>query len=191
MSHGLKFSPIPAPLDPKDLGRYVENELRRVSSALEWLWLENPLVLAQSTTTAGNTTTTETDLYSYSVPSNTLRKNGESLEFWYAGTLVAHATNTRQLRVKFGATTIFDSTAKATTTAHEFSIRGLIMRVSATSQKCITVMDTTQELFVIADYATTAETLSNAITLKLTGQGVATNDINFELGRVMWRPAGG
>lgn len=189
MASGLKFVPTPAPLDQKDLGRYVENELRRVSTALEWLWLENPLVLAQSTTTAGNTTTTETDLYSYSVPANTLRKNGESLEFWYAGTLVAHATNTRQLRVKFGATTIFDSTAKATTTAYEFSIRGLIMRVSATSQKCITVMDTTQELFAITDYATTAETLSNAITLKLTGQGVATNDINFELGRIMWRPA--
>lgn len=189
MATGLRFVPTPAPLDPKDLGRYLENELRRVSSALEWLWLENPLVLAHSTTTAGNATTTETDLYSYSVPSNTLRKDGESIEFWYAGTLVAHATNTRQIRVKFGASTIFDSTAKATTTAYDFSIRGLIMRVSATSQKCITVMDTTQELFVITDYATTAETLSSAVTLKLTGQGVATNDINFELGRVMWRPS--
>lgn len=193
MATGLKFDPIPAPLDPKDLGRYIENELRRVSSALDWVWKENQSVLAQSTTTAGNSGTTETDLYSYSVPANTLRKDGESLDFWFAGTLLGHATATRQLRVKLGAATIFDSTAKTNTVAYDFSLRGTIMRVSNTSQKCISVLGTTQELFVMADYATATETLSSAVILKLTGQagaaGAATNDIVFEMGRIQWYPA--
>lgn len=194
MASGLKFVPTPAPLDQKDLGRYVENELRRVSSALDWVWKENNSVLAQSTTTVGNSGTTETDLYSYSVPANTLRQNGESLDFWFGGTFLGHATATRQLRVKLGATTIYDSTAQNNTTNYEFSVRGTIIRVSNTSQKCITVLNSTQaQLFVFADYATAAETLSGALTLKLTGQaggvGAATNDIKFELGRVQWYPS--
>lgn len=195
MSTGAKFVPSPAPLDQKDLGRYLENELRRVSSALDWLWTENPPVLSYSTTATGNSGSSETELYAYSVPGKTLRKNGETIEFWFSGTMVAHATATRQIRIKFGATTIFDSTPKATTTSYDFSVRGLIMRVSATSQKCITVMDTTQELFLITDYATTTETLSGAVSLRITGEaagaGAATNDITFQMGRVLWRPTGG
>ena len=193
MAKGLKYSVQPSPYGKDDLARYVEEELRRIESSIDWLWQDKRNISTTSTITAGNSGTTETDLFSYSVPGDTLRKDGESLEFWFGGTLLGHATATRQLRVKFGATTIYDSTAQTNTTNYEFSLRGQIMRVNATSQKSIVFLNTTQaQLFVFSDYATSAETLSNAITLKLTGQaggvGAATNDIKFELGKVSWFP---
>lgn len=193
MAKGLKYAVQPSPYGKEDLARYVEEELRRIESSIDWLWHDTRNILSVSTTTVGNSGTTETDLFSFSVPENTLRKDRESLEFWFGGTLLSHATATRQLRVKFGATTIFDSTAQTNTTNYEFSIRGQIIRVNATSQKSIVFLNTTQaQLFVFADYTTSAETLSSASILKLTGQaggvGAATNDIKFELGKVSWFP---
>lgn len=38
MAEGIPYFQLPAPLDQKDLGRYVESELRRVSAAIDWLW---------------------------------------------------------------------------------------------------------------------------------------------------------
>lgn len=38
MAEGIPYFPLPATLDQKDLGRYVESELRRVSAAIDWLW---------------------------------------------------------------------------------------------------------------------------------------------------------
>lgn len=194
MATGNKYSVQPAPYDYKEVGRYVEEELRRVQDAMDFLWKDTQPVLAYSTTTAGNSGTTETDLYSFSVPANTLRKNGESVDFWFGGSLLEHATATRQLRVKFGATTIYDSTAQTNTTNYEFSLRGMIIRVSNTSQKCITFLNSTQaQLFTFTDYSTAAETLSSAIILKLTGQaggvGAATDDIKFEMGKIFWSTA--
>lgn len=150
---------------------------------------------AYSTTTSGNThATNEIDLYAPSITGGTLANNGEAIEFWFAGTLLGHATATRQLKVKFGATTIFDSTAQNNTVNYDFSIRGMIIRTGTATQKCITYLNTTTAtLFTFADYATSAETLSGAIVLKITGQaggvGAAIDDIKLETAKVYFTPA--
>lgn len=36
-ANSTNFTPVPAPLDQKDMGRYVENELRRVAASLDYL----------------------------------------------------------------------------------------------------------------------------------------------------------
>ncbi len=151
--------------------------------------------LAYSTTTQGNShETNEIDLYAPSIPGATLANNGESLEFWFAGTILGHATATRQIKVKFGATTIYDSGAAIFPSNSEWSLRGMIIRTGATTQKCIVFLNnTTATLFTFADYSTASETLSGAITLKITGQagavGAAINDIIFEMGKVYVTPA--
>lgn len=38
MANGVPYYNLPAPLDQKELGRYIESELRRVSAAIDWLW---------------------------------------------------------------------------------------------------------------------------------------------------------
>lgn len=44
MAEGTPYSHSPAPLDPKDIGRYVESELRRIAASIDWLW--NPTFTA-------------------------------------------------------------------------------------------------------------------------------------------------
>lgn len=145
--------------------------------------------LYNNTTTANNSSTTETDLWSQSIAANALGTNGDSLHFLYTGTIQT-SLNTKQLRVKFGATTIFDSTAQNPAVATDWIIEGWIWRTGATTQKsCVKLTTTGGDLFTFADYATAAETLSGAVTLVVTGQGAANNQITFEAGKIYYEPA--
>lgn len=145
--------------------------------------------LFQSTTTGSNSSTTETDLYSTTIPATTLQANGDALEFYYAGQINTSANN-KQLRVKYGATTCFDSTAQNPLVSTDFVIHGKVVRTGAATQKCTAEMSTTGgNLYTFTGYATPAETLTGTVVLKLTGQGGASNEIDFEVGRVSWSSA--
>jgi hypothetical protein len=145
--------------------------------------------IKQDTTQTGNTAITETDLFTYSVPAAALNTNGESVEFEYAGTF-ANSINTKQVKVKFGATTIFDSGALAITGAGNWVIYGRVIRTGAATQKCYVSMTTTgATLGAYSGYATAAETLSGAVTLKITGTATGASDIVAEVESVDWREA--
>jgi hypothetical protein len=144
---------------------------------------------------AGNSTTTETDLYSDSIPASALNTNGDKLRAIYAGTLVSSATATREIKIYFGGTVIFDTGAVTLGVSGDFVINVEIIRDSSTSVRCAVWANLTgPSTGSYANYATvTGLTLTNAQTLKITGQaagvGAATNDLVASLGHVEWKSA--
>jgi hypothetical protein len=144
-------------------------------------------VLYVDSGTHANTTSGETDLASYSVPANTLAVNNQSLRVKAWGTFAANG-NTKTIKVKFGSTsvTLF---ALGTGGGGNWVIEAVIIRTGAATQD--------YEMHCINDVAspgtmsisTAAETLSGAVTLKLTGQGTSTNDIKQEGMKIWWDDA--
>jgi len=137
---------------------------------------------------AGNTTTTETDLYSDTIPASTLDANGVKLSAEYGGTFVSSATATRQVKVYFAGTVIFDSGALTVSAAASWNLDVLIVRVSSTVVR-YTIIFLSGGLSSLTPPSTgelTGLTLSNSAVLKITGQsagtGAATNDIVAKAG---------
>lgn len=139
---------------------------------------------------AGNVTTGETDLYSDSIAAGTLSTNGDKLEVEYGGVFVSSGTATREVKIYFGGTQIFDSGALTLSLSAAWTIYVTVIRVSATVVRTMTSMTT--EGAALAAYTNYAEvtglTLANANVIKITGQaagvGAATNDIVAKLGNV-------
>ncbi len=143
----------------------------------------------------GNTTTTETDLYSDTIAANMLDTNGAKLGAAYGLTLVSSATATRQVRVYFAGTVIFDSTALTTTSTGAMDLRVFIIRDTSTTIRYIVRADVTG--LTSATYLSvgklTGLTLTGTNILKITGQaggtGAATNDIVAIAGSGEFQPA--
>lgn len=134
-----------------------------------------------NTTTVGNVGTGEDDLMTFSVIANVLSTNGMYIKFRAAGT-VANTANAKRLRVKFGATTMFDTGAGGipTSAAADWFVEGLIIRTGSATQKAIVWGRLGTTVFA-PDYTTPAETLTGAVTLKLTGEATSNNDVVQEI----------
>jgi len=120
----------------------------------------------------------EEDLMSYTLPGGTLSTNKDVVEILVWGAFSA-AARTKQIRVKFGATTIFN-TGSASFGATDFLIRVRVYRTGAATQVSIaefagdTVLVTTTAL-----RAAPTETLASDVTIKVTsevGAGAAAGD---------------
>lgn len=144
---------------------------------------------------AGNGTTVETDLYSDTTAASQLANNGERLEAQFGGVFVSSATATRQIKIYFGGSVIFDSGALTLSLSSAWDIYVSIIRVSGTVIRYMISMTT--EGAALAAYTAVGEltglTLTNTNILKITGQaagvGAATNDIVAKLGSVEWLAA--
>lgn len=144
---------------------------------------------------AGNTTTTETDLYTDTVSASVLGTNGDKIEVDYGGIFVSSGTATREVKVYFGGTAIFDTGALTLSLSAAWTAWVLIIRVSATVIRYM--VSFTTEGAALSAYTATGEltglTLSGTNIIKVTGQaagvGAATNDIVAKLGTVQWKSA--
>lgn len=144
---------------------------------------------------AGNTTTAETDLYSDTISANQLGVNGDKLNLEYGGTFVSSATATRQVKLYFGGTVIFDTGALTLSLSSAWTMYATIIRVSGTVVRYS--VSFTTEGAALAAYTAVGEltglTLSGTNVLKTTGQaagvGAATNDIVAKLGAVSFASA--
>ncbi len=145
---------------------------------------------------ANNGTTVETDLYSDTIPAARLAANGEKLEAEYTGVFSGDATSTQQLKVYFGGTAIFDSTALAIGVATpSWETRVTISRVSASVVRCAVVF--TSSSAALAEQTTYTEvtglTLANTQVMKITGTAAgatgASNQITAKKSYVAWMPA--
>lgn len=134
-------------------------------------------VLYVDSGTFANSSTGETDLASYSVPANTLAVNNQFLYFKAWGTFASNA-NSKTIKAKFGAAshTVFTGI----TAGGSWSIEGYIIRTGAATQDFMAEGQNTISAPGFVGVGTAAETLSGAVTLKLTGQGGATNDVKQE-----------
>jgi len=136
-------------------------------------------IMNVNTTAVGNVGTGEDDLMTYSIPASTLGTNGASIRFRASGT-IANNVNAKRIRVKYGGTTVLDTGAAGipVSAAIQWVLEGEIIRTGATTQKCNANLSTNNAtLASYVGYSTAAETLSGAVTLKLTGEAVANDDI--------------
>lgn len=143
---------------------------------------------------AGNATTAETDLYSDTLAAGQLSANGQTVEAEYAGVFVSSGTATRQVRLYFGGTLIFDSGTLTLSLSSAWTVYVTIIRVSSSVVRCMISMTT--EGAALAAYTAYTEvtglTLANTQVVKITGQaagiGAASNDIVAKLGKLIWFP---
>lgn len=150
--------------------------ISRYRDARRWLGNGGPRTMSVNTTAVGNVGSGEDDLLTYSVPAATLAKNGDSLWFEAAGSLANNA-NSKNVRVRFGTSgTNLILAFTATDADKKWLLRGRIFRTGATAQQshCVFQHATATQT---ENASATDQTLSGAVTLRITGEGVATDDI--------------
>lgn len=143
-----------------------------------------------STSDASNSGTVETDLTAVITPGNILGTDGDRLEIEASFTTAAN-TNTKNIRLYFGATKIIDVTCANGGTASSVVVNATIIRVNSTTQRCYATSsaDVAPSLSN-ANYTTASEILSGAVTTKFTGQGSASSDITQRTMSIKWFPKG-
>lgn len=145
-------------------------------------------------TSVGNVGTGEDDLYTYTTEASILANNGEEIDGTFGGLFVSSATATRQVKLYFGGTAIFDSGTLTISASASWVLAYSIIRVSSTVVRYRINLSTQNA--ALAAYTSVGEltglTLANTNILKLTGEaagvGAATDDIIAHNGDVFWWP---
>lgn len=151
-------------------------------------------LLFSSRTQVGNVGAGEDVLVDYSLAANSLSADNQSIRIYACGTFANNA-NTKRLRLRFGTggtNLVLDTTALSGGAAENWELNATIMRTGAATQKgvCrITVSDPTllnptsdQMGFV----TTLNQTLSGAVTVRISGEATANNDILIEMCKIWW-----
>lgn len=144
-----------------------------------------------TSTDVSNSSTTETDLVSYTTKANTLASTDESLAFDIAGTF-NDITATAQLKFYFAGTSIGDTGALTISATGGWSARVIIIRSGASTAKAFVTVTTPGAS--TATYTTvtalTGLTFSNTNIIKLTGTaggaGGGTGDITMSAAQLLW-----
>jgi hypothetical protein len=127
-------------------------------------------VLTASIVTVSTTAVvTEEDLWTYSLPANTLNVDGKMLRVTVSGQTAANA-NVKTMRFYFGAGT---NTLNVVTTAPNavyWTTSFLIIRLGATSQRITRMFSTVGTVDNATGSTAATETLSGAVVMKVTGQ---------------------
>jgi len=143
-------------------------------------------------TSVGNVGTGEDTLYADTLAAGQLANNGEKIEAEYGGTFVSSATATREIKIYFGGTLVFDTGALTLSLSSAWTAFVTVIRVSSSVVRCMVSFAT--EGAALAAYTSFTEvtglTLSNTQELKITGEaagvGAATDDIIAKMGSVDW-----
>jgi hypothetical protein len=154
-----------------------------VPTGVQRCWVGGVLKTIQSDT--GNVTTGEDDLHSYTIPASVLSADGQSIEVEAVVACAANANN-KQVRLKYGATTIADSGVVAQN-GGSMVLRARITRTAAATQRALGTVQAAAH--VASLYTTPAETLSGTVVLKLTGEGTSTDDLISKVTVIKWAPA--
>jgi hypothetical protein len=124
------------------------------------------------TTQVANSGGSETDLATVSVLANTLDVNGRTIRVTVWGSFAANV-NAKTVKLYFGATSI--TLASAGFNNVSWIIHAYLTRTGLTTQKMVGVLHTSPINAPVL--GSPAETLSGAVTFKITGTGVASSDI--------------
>ena len=141
-----------------------------------------------SVITAGNVGAGETTINSLSIPANTLLLDGQKLYVRYYGDTADNAA-TKQLRVKYGATTVLDTGAFSDTGAASWMIEVDLIRDSNTTARAIcTFTSFNTNTAVVTTYTAIAglNHTSTAQTLAVTGQATSNDDVVCRAAHLEW-----
>jgi hypothetical protein len=150
------------------------------------IWTVDPILdvattsnlLWSSYTDVGNVGAGADDLHSYSMPGATLATDGRGLLVKQWGTLAANANNKR-VALLFGATTLVTTSLAGHNGGHWYA-EATILRSGSGNQRAVGrlhLLDGAAASTHYQLYTTPAETLSGAVTIKATGEGVSNNDV--------------
>jgi len=153
-------------------------------------WEQRARALNFQSTSTGNVGAGEDTIFTYTIQASTLAVNGQAIAFDTAGTF-AGTGNNKRIRVKFGATTIFDTGAGAAYNGEDWRIFGKIYRTGAATQKATINAETMSTTTGIpyTDYTTPTETLSGTVVLTITAEATSDNDVVGEIWSVKFEPA--
>lgn len=146
-------------------------------------------------TSIGNVGTGEDDLYSYTTIANIFAIDGDKIKSEFGGTFVSSATATREIKLYFAGSIIFDTGALSLSLSSAWTMYSTLIRVNATTVRYMVSFST--EGAALSSYTSVGEltglTLSGTNILKITGEsagvGAATNDIVAMLGNISFNPA--
>lgn len=148
-------------------------------------------VIADFYTDVANSSTTETVLYTYTTPANTLANDGEKIKFEYTLDL-SDITATNRIKVRFAGTDIADSGAMTISATGAATVTGCIVRTSSTTARAsITILAPNASTPTYTAYAyLTGLTLSGTNIIYVSGQsagaGGGSSDITGKLGNITW-----
>lgn len=150
-------------------------------------------ILLSSTTQTGNVGTGEDVLLDYSLPANTLAVNNQSIRVKAFGTIANNANNKR-LRFRFGTAgtnLVLDTTAAYANNAYNWLMEAEIYRTGAATQigyAKVTVSD--PSVLSSSEQMGTSfaldQTLSGAVTIRISGEATANNDIVIRGCKIWW-----
>lgn len=138
---------------------------------------------------------TEDDLYTYTIAAGKLNADGAKIAAYYFVSTVSSATATRRIKIYFGGTVIWDSTALTLSVGSSFSFYAEVIRESSSVVRCMVSVTSTSASTVPYSVYTriTGLTLANTQIIKVTGiaagVGAAGADIVAKLGNVAFKPA--
>lgn len=135
--------------------------------------------------TVGNVGAGEDTLMTYTMPAATLATNGQAVKVLAWGKTASNA-NAKTLKAYFGATQVLGGSGAvlATSEAGHWLCGFVVMRSAATTQRAtaqaVCGPEATQVTVCVGGVSQPAETLANAVVIKLTGTATADNDITQE-----------
>jgi hypothetical protein len=135
-----------------------------------------PVKVNYTNATAGtaNVGTGEDDLMTFSLPASSLFLNQQAIEIIAWGNTGNNANNKR-VKLYFGSTVLID-TGTAGAQARDWELRAVVTRLSATSQQGI-ARGNFNQASLASDFTSPTETLTSAVTIKVTGEGTSDGDI--------------
>jgi hypothetical protein len=154
-------------------------------------WESLPMrCLNVQTASVGNVGTGEDDLHTYTLPANTLTRDGESVEMEHTISFAATAA-VKQVRIYFG-TQIVNNTSTAAAGLGTMVLRTRVYRLGASSQRASGTWANSSAPFPVASASTstTAQDLTNSVVIKITGEATNNNDIVCTLSSVRFIPLG-
>jgi hypothetical protein len=152
-------------------------------------------VLVDFTSDVGNSTTTETDIYSYTVPANVLIATGDKLSAFFSMNIVGSGTATRTIKIYFAGTVCFNSGALSLGANGNWQAYVELVRTSSSTARVSVGLQTAGATTTAYSSETdlTGSSFTGTNILKLTAQagavGAATNDITGKHGYVELKPA--
>ena len=163
----------------------VTNGVGVIPASGQRAWIGGTIKTIQAD--AGNVGTGEDPLHSYTLPAAMLSANGQAIEVEVVVTFAANANNKR-LKLHFGGTVIFDSTAVAQN-GGTCVIRARVTRTGATTQRAFAYLVGGSSLTDDAQYTTPGETLSGTVVIKTTGEATDNDDIVARVTAIRWAQA--
>lgn len=145
--------------------------------------------ISSNVTATGNVGAGEDTLHTYTIPASTLSANGKFLRIKQAVSFAANG-NAKQYRIKYGATTIYDSGSVLQNGGS--AVFEIVITRTGTASQMVLIQAQFSASSLLASptpYQTTSETMSSTSVFTDTGSATADNDIVSRATIIEWGDA--